>query len=91
MQREYTGVYPGSGKEVPTTSGKGEYCIFLHRSACVGVTSCERMSWSQVSEKENEELLEKLILKSSLSPPPESFLPSPFIDSRGGSRSTKKP
>jgi hypothetical protein len=30
------------GKEGPTSSGVEEYCISLHRSACVGVTSCER-------------------------------------------------
>jgi hypothetical protein len=67
MQREYTGVYPGSGKEGPTSSGEREYCISLHRSACIGVTSCERGSWSQVSEEKNEELLEMLILKPSVS------------------------
>jgi hypothetical protein len=51
MQREYTRVYPGSGKEGPTSSGGREYCIFLHRSACVGATSYERGSRSQVSKK----------------------------------------
>jgi hypothetical protein len=30
---------------------RGEYCIFLHLSACVGVTSCERGNRAQVSEK----------------------------------------
>jgi hypothetical protein len=72
MQRKYMWVYPGSGKEGPTSSGEGEYCISLHRGTCVGVTSCERGSWSQVSEKENEELLEVLILK--LSPLGEFFI-----------------
>jgi hypothetical protein len=38
-------------KEDPTSSG-GEYCISLHLSACVGVTSCERGSRSQVSKRE---------------------------------------
>jgi hypothetical protein len=81
MQREYMGVYPGSGKEGPTSNGEEEYCISLHRDAYVGVTSYERGSWSQVSEKENKELLEVLILKSSVSSPfPESSLPSSFID-----------
>jgi hypothetical protein len=46
------GGYPGSGKEGPTSSGREEYCISLHRSTCVGVTSCERGSRSQVSRKE---------------------------------------
>jgi hypothetical protein len=32
----------------------GEYCISLHLSACVGVTSCERGTRSQVSERERE-------------------------------------
>jgi hypothetical protein len=80
-------------KEGPTSSGEGEYCISLHLSACVGVTSRERGNRSQVSKKEyNGVLLEILIsevgkmsilffrLSSSL----ESSLPSPFIDSRGG-------
>jgi hypothetical protein len=41
---------------------KGEYCIFLHLSACVGVTSRERGNQSQVSKKEyNGVLLEMLI------------------------------
>jgi hypothetical protein len=62
MQREYTGVYPSLGKEGPTSSGGGEYCISLHLSACVGVTSCERGRQSQVSRKEeNGELLEMFI------------------------------
>jgi hypothetical protein len=39
-------------KEGPTSSaGGGEYCISLHLSACVGVTSYERGSRSQVSER----------------------------------------
>jgi hypothetical protein len=55
MQREYTGVYPDSGKEGPTSSKGGEYCISLHRSACVGLQvvregagpkSQERERWS---------------------------------------------
>jgi hypothetical protein len=33
-------------KEVPTSSGGEKYCISLHLSACVGVTSCERGSRS---------------------------------------------
>jgi hypothetical protein len=62
MQREYTGVYPDSGKEDPMSSGGGEYCISLHRSACVGVRSCERGNRSQVSiEEEGGVLLEMLI------------------------------
>jgi hypothetical protein len=50
MQREYTGVYPGSGERRPYVQW-GEYCISLHLSACVGVTSCERGNRSQVSER----------------------------------------
>jgi hypothetical protein len=38
------------GQRKPYVQG-GEYCIFLHRSACVGVTSCERGSRSQVSRR----------------------------------------
>jgi hypothetical protein len=34
-------------KEDPTSSGEGKYCISLHLSACVGVTSCERGNRSQ--------------------------------------------
>jgi hypothetical protein len=66
MQREYTGVYPGSGKEGPTSNGEGEYCISLHRNAlCRGYKTRER-ELVQVSEEENEELLGMLILKSSV-------------------------
>jgi hypothetical protein len=43
-------------------AGKGECCISLHLSACVGVTSRERGNRSQVSKKEyNGVLLEMLI------------------------------
>jgi hypothetical protein len=54
MQGEYTEVYPGSGKRRPYVQREGEYCISLHLSACVGVTSCERGSRSQVSERKSE-------------------------------------
>jgi hypothetical protein len=80
MQGEYTGVYSGSGKEGPTSSGGGEFCISLHQSACVGVTSCERGSRSQVSrEEENEVLLEMLIAevrKTLVLSSPSYFSPS---------------
>jgi hypothetical protein len=33
---------------------RGEYCISLHLSACLGVTSCERGSRSQVSQRKSE-------------------------------------
>jgi hypothetical protein len=43
MQGEYTEVYPDSSeKKALHPAGRGEYCISLHLSACVGVTSCER-------------------------------------------------
>jgi hypothetical protein len=63
MQREYTGVYPSSGERRPYVQWGEKYCIFLHLSACVGVTSCERGSQSQVSEREEVQrrLLEMLI------------------------------
>jgi hypothetical protein len=49
-------------KKALCPAGKGEYCILLHLSSCVGVTSHERGSWSQVSKKEyNGVLLEMLI------------------------------
>jgi hypothetical protein len=32
----------------------GKYCISLHLSACVGVTSCERGSQSEVSGRKSE-------------------------------------
>jgi hypothetical protein len=81
MQGVYTGVYSGSGKEGPTSSGGREYCIFLHRSACVRVTSCERENRSQVSkERENGVLLGMLIAEVeknvSLLPLVENPLPS---------------
>jgi hypothetical protein len=77
--------------------GRGEFCISLHLSACVGVTSRERGSWSQVSKEEYygvllemliSEAWEMLVLFFSFflcsSPPSESSLSSPFIDLRGG-------
>jgi hypothetical protein len=51
-------------KKALRPAGKGEYCISLHLSACVGVTSRERGNRSQVSKKEyNGVLLEMLILE----------------------------
>jgi hypothetical protein len=95
MQREYTGGLSWFGqKKALRPTEKGEYCISLRLSACVGVTSRERWNWFQVSKKEyNGVLLEMLISevgKMSVSffcCPSfslESALPSPFIDSRGG-------
>jgi hypothetical protein len=83
------GVYPGSDKEGPTSSG-GEYYISLHLSACVGVTSYERGNRSQVSRKEyNGVLLEMLISeveKMSIFVVLclENPLPSLFIESSEG-------
>jgi hypothetical protein len=69
MQGEYMGVYPGSRKEGPTSSGEGEYYVSLHRSACVWVTSCERGNWSQVSrEEEGSVLFEMLIAEVRKTP-----------------------
>jgi hypothetical protein len=41
-------------KKALRPAGRGEYYISLHLSACVGVTSCERGSRSQVSERKSE-------------------------------------
>jgi hypothetical protein len=41
-------------KKALRPAGRGEYCISLHLSACVGVTSCERRSRSQVSERKKK-------------------------------------
>jgi hypothetical protein len=41
-------------KKALRPAGRGEYCISLRLSACVGVTSCERGSRSQVSERKSE-------------------------------------
>jgi hypothetical protein len=69
MQEEYTGVYPDSSKEGSTSNGVEEYCISLHQSACVGVTSCERENWTQVSrEEKGGVLLEMLIAKVGRTP-----------------------
>jgi hypothetical protein len=65
MQREYTRFYSGSDKEGPTSSGGGEFCISLHLSACVGVTSCERGMRPHVSRRGKKSiLLEMLILEA---------------------------
>jgi hypothetical protein len=56
-------VYPSPGKEGPTSSRGRECCIYLHRSACVEVTSCEREKQSQVSkENENVEVLLMIVM-----------------------------
>jgi hypothetical protein len=39
-------------------AGRGECCISLHLSACIGVTSYERGSRSQVSERKSESIKE---------------------------------
>jgi hypothetical protein len=52
------------GRKKALHPAEGEkYCISLHLSDCVGVTSCERGSRSQVSERERlqRRLLEMLI------------------------------
>jgi hypothetical protein len=84
-------------------AGKGEYCIPLHLSACVEVTSHERGSWSQVSKKEyNGVLIEMLIsgvgemsvlfVRPSLSgPPPRELLALPFYRLKGRIRLTTNP
>jgi hypothetical protein len=87
-------------KEDPTSSGKGEYCISLHLSACIGVTSRERENRSQVSKKEyNGVLLEMLISeagKMSISFFPSAVLPRellalPFYRLKGRVRFTTNP
>jgi hypothetical protein len=62
MQREYTGFILVRVKKALRLARKAENCISLHLSACVGVTSHEIGSQSQVSKKEhNGMLLEMLI------------------------------
>jgi hypothetical protein len=41
-------------KKALRPAGRGEYCISLHLSACVGVTSCERGNCAQVSKEKCE-------------------------------------
>jgi hypothetical protein len=38
-------------KKALRLAGRREYCISLHLSACVGVTSCERGNRAQVSKE----------------------------------------
>jgi hypothetical protein len=38
-------------KKALRPAGRGDYCISLHLSACVGVTSCERGNRAQVSKE----------------------------------------
>jgi hypothetical protein len=65
-------------------SSEGErYCISLHLSVCVGVTSCERGSRSQVSERVQRRLLEMLIFYDGVMAC-FSLSVSPFIESRRG-------
>jgi hypothetical protein len=84
-------------------AGKGVYYISLHLSACVGVTSRERGSRSQVSKKEyNGVLLEVLILEvwemsvlsffsSVVRRPPGELLALPFYRLKGRIRLTTNP
>jgi hypothetical protein len=51
VKRIHGGLYWFGRKKTLRPAG-GEYCISLHLSACVGVTSCERGSRSQVSKRE---------------------------------------
>jgi hypothetical protein len=53
-RRVYGGLSWFGQKKALRPAGRGEYCISLHLSACVGVTSCERGNQSQVSEKKRE-------------------------------------
>jgi hypothetical protein len=62
MQGEYTGIYLGSDKGGPTSSGGGEYCISLHQSACVRVTSCVRENRSQVPREEYDGVLLEMLI-----------------------------
>jgi hypothetical protein len=83
-------------KKALRPAGRGEYCISLHLSACVGVTSCERGSRSQVSERKSESTKEiawdvdllwwdgDWLFACPLSPPFVESPACPFIGSRGG-------
>jgi hypothetical protein len=82
--REYMWVYPGSGKESPTSSGGREYCISLHLNVCVGVQA-PREKQSQVSkENENVEVLLVFVL------PLGGALCLPFYRLKWRQRGTKK-
>jgi hypothetical protein len=41
-RRVHGGLSRFEQKKTLRPAGRGEYCISLHLSACVGVTSCER-------------------------------------------------
>jgi hypothetical protein len=59
MQGEHTGVYPGSGNRRPYIQRGGEFCISLHRGACVGVTSLRERAASP-SLKERKKSTERI-------------------------------
>jgi hypothetical protein len=86
MQKEYTRVYPGLGKESSTSSGGREYCISLHLSACVGVQAAREGS-SPKSQKENENV--EVLLVFVL--PMGGALCLPFNRLKWGQRGTKNP
>jgi hypothetical protein len=46
MQGEHTGVYLGLGKRRPYVQQGREFCISLHRGACVGVTTLRERATS---------------------------------------------
>jgi hypothetical protein len=72
------------GQRRPYVQRRGEYCISLHRIVCVGVTSCERGSQSQVSRKRGKwEMLISEVEKIFVPLPGEPSAFS-FIESSGG-------
>jgi hypothetical protein len=53
-RRVHVGLSWFGRKNALRPARRGEYCISLHLSACVGVTSYERGSRSQVLERKSE-------------------------------------
>jgi hypothetical protein len=66
-------------EEYPTSSGGGESCIILHRSACrVKSSQVSRCEWSVCSP-----LMSRTAYRFTFLSPLKWSLPSPFIDARG--------
>jgi hypothetical protein len=55
-RRVHRGLSWFGQKNALRPSRRGEYCIFLHLSACIGVTCYERERRSQVSERKSESI-----------------------------------
>jgi hypothetical protein len=65
------------GQRRPYIQRRREYYISLHRSACVGVTSCERERAGPKSQKEKDGVLLEMLISEGEKP----SVPLPLLES----------